>query len=208
MARDRDDLNPWAVVAGTLALSMAGNAVHATLAHHPDVSSRTAVVVALVPPLLAAVALHQGLRVWRRPDRGLARWFVVALVGAVFIMAFTLSFTSLYGLTRAVGFAPRYAWMGPLIVDATTVGAVADAMTLAARSSRTAGEVPEGDETLDADPVALAAVLEAQARGEEPNATDCARAWAVHPSTARRRITRARRALAARTVREGAPEVP
>lgn len=128
--RTRDQAYPWAVVAGTLALSMAGNAIHALTAHGPTVSDDTAGVAALVPPALAAVALHGLLRVWRRQTPGPARNAVMGLVVAVFGMAFTLSFAGLHALALAVGISPTLAPLGPLIVDVTTVYAVADAMLL------------------------------------------------------------------------------
>lgn len=124
---------PWTMVGLTLGLSMAGNAVHATMAHSRSVTGTTAALAALVPPVLAAGALHQLLRVWRRDGAKAGRLLVILLVALVFGMSFALSYYGLHALTIAIGIPPELAWMGPLVVDVTTVAAVADAMLLHTR---------------------------------------------------------------------------
>ncbi|EFC79002.1 DUF2637 domain-containing protein [Parafrankia sp. EUN1f] len=212
--RRREQAYPWAVVTGTLALSMAGNAVHAIAAHGPDVSDRTAAVAALVPPALAAVALHGLLRVLRRTPPGWPRTTVMALVVLVFAMAFVLSFAGLHALAIAVGINPVLAPLGPLIVDVTTVYAVADAMLLhhqpaAQETPASAPDVATEEPAHEQAPAAQPAHVDA--RTPEPAAVACdepAEQVADDPHTAPipRVEPTARRAAQVRTLDDAATQ--
>lgn len=144
--RKRDQAYPWTVVGITLALSMTGNALHAHMAHGPTVTALTAALWALVFPGLGALVLHTILRVWRRHRGGGARWIVAVPAAAVFAMAFALSFQGLHALTLAIGVPPASAWMGPLVIDVTTVAGVLDAMLLHHKpAARTVAQIPAAD---------------------------------------------------------------
>lgn len=122
------------LLAGAVAVSVAGNVGHAFLTAAPHL--RAAAMVAAALPPVALLGVSEGLA--RSAGAGARRGvYRAAVAGGVVIagLAFVLSFAALRDLAVALGQPAVVAWGWPLLADATI--AVSSAMLLAIRPTET-----------------------------------------------------------------------
>ncbi|MBF6060794.1 DUF2637 domain-containing protein [Nocardia terpenica] len=117
-------------------MSIAGNIVHAWI-NAPTGKEPIAAFVVSFPPLALLAATHGvGVLVRAQNKAGLAYWAVVALTGAIAVIAFRLSFDALSNLAEQVGISNHLAWLFPLIIDGA-IGQATIALLVLARTDRT-----------------------------------------------------------------------
>lgn len=112
----------WKWLIAATMITMLGNAGHALLP--PEAPSWVRLVVALVPPLIAGVAVH-GVMVLSRVGHGdragasAKRTFRVAVAVTVLLAldAAIISFAGLYGVAISAGFTPVLAALFPISID-------------------------------------------------------------------------------------------
>ncbi|WP_165695562.1 DUF2637 domain-containing protein [Mycobacteroides abscessus] len=100
-------------------VSIAGNAIHATL-NTTSVPAALAAAVATVPPLVL-LASTEGVSMLVRAHRSssAAYWCALAMTALLAVCAFVLSFDALQDLATRAGIRAELAWLWPIAVDAS-----------------------------------------------------------------------------------------
>ncbi|WP_068019934.1 DUF2637 domain-containing protein [Nocardia mexicana] len=119
----------WCVLAASAAVSVTGNAVHATF-NTP--AAPIAAAVAVVPPIALLTAVH-GVTVLLRTQTRATAIHLLAMGLTVLIAAgaFWLSFTALRDLAELAGIPHQQAWLWPLIIEGSMTQATIALIALA-----------------------------------------------------------------------------
>lgn len=109
----------WTVLFLATGVSIAGNAIHATL-NTTSVPAALAAAVATVPPLVL-LASTEGVSMLVRAHRSssAAYWCALAMTALLALCAFVLSFDALQDLATRAGIRAELAWLWPIAVDAS-----------------------------------------------------------------------------------------
>lgn len=109
----------WTVLFLATGVSIAGNAIHATL-NTTSVPAALAAAVATVPPLVL-LASTEGVSMLVRAHRSssAAYWCALAMTALLAVCAFVLSFDALQDLATRAGIRAELAWLWPIAVDAS-----------------------------------------------------------------------------------------
>lgn len=109
----------WTVLFLATGVSIAGNAIHATL-NTTSVPAALAAAVATVPPLvLLASTEGVSMLVRARRNSSTAYWCALAMTALLAVCAFVLSFDALQDLATRAGIRAELAWLWPIAVDAS-----------------------------------------------------------------------------------------
>jgi hypothetical protein len=154
----------WTVLILATCGSVAGNVTHAVL-NAPAGTVIVAAAAALVPPMVLLGATHSvALLVRTRGDTGLAYWCALAMMLALALCAFVLSFDALRALAITAGIEQRFAWLWPLAIDVSIAQATMALLSLTRRRRETAAVVTDDGDARGIDGGAHAAPKKRVAR--------------------------------------------
>ena len=125
----------------SLALSVAGNAVHAL----PGVAGQVGVkiVLGVLPPILLALLIHGMGHLVEAGLSGRLYRVATTAVAALAVAAGAVSFVALRELALAAGWAPALAWLAPVIVDVPVVVGTAAVVAVDRAAMRQSVTVPD-----------------------------------------------------------------